>query len=220
LILWVDEISLFNDLPATLRRLQDRGVEVRLCRNYRSHKKYYPYVESQDSFGLPLVTADDDIIYPKFWLKLLVEANQQFPDVVNCYFAGDVEFERDTGELSVKWKSCHSTDASFCHHPLGGTGVIYPPKYLRALKCAGAGFESCCPTQDDIWHHVIALRAGFKVRQILPLPPYFAFQSIPGTRRSALNGEGKNWQISASYTDSEIEKLRISYSATTRGGIA
>jgi hypothetical protein len=215
-ILWIDEVDLFNNLPLTLRRLQNRGLEVRFCKNYRSHKKYYPYVESQDCFDSPLVTADDDILYPKYWLMKLVEANREFPEVVNCYFAGDVEFENECGEMLVKWKSCYSTDPSFCHHPLGGTGVIYPPQYLMALKRAGTTFERCCPTQDDIWHHVIALRTGFKTRQIFPRPPYFSFQSIPGTRRTALNGEGKDQQISASYTESDIQMLRASCSSETR----
>lgn len=208
LILWIDEIDLLNNLPKTIRRLQSRGLEVRQCKNYKSHKKYYPYVESQDSFDRPLVTADDDILYPRYWLKTLVDAHLRFPEAINCFFAGDVEFDRVTGELRMRWHSCHSTNPHSCFHPLGGTGVIYPPAYLMALKRAGTAFESCCPTQDDLWHHVIALRSGFKVRQILPFPPYFAFQAIPGTRRTALMGSGEDWQVAATYKESDIQLLR------------
>ncbi|HEV2485813.1 MAG TPA: hypothetical protein VGT08_09800 [Terracidiphilus sp.] len=216
LILWIDEVHLFNNLPATIRRLQRRGLEVKLCKNYGPHKKYYPYIESQNSFDLPLVTADDDILYPRYWLKKLVEANREHPETVNCYFAGKVEFDQRSGRMCMKGKSCRSTDPSFCYHPLGGTGVIYPPPYLMALKRAGATFESCCPTQDDIWHHVMALRAGYKVRQILPRPPYFSFQSIPGTHRTALNGRGIDLQISATYKESDIQLLRAGCGVTPR----
>src|ERR1017187_7269953 len=179
LILWIDEIELFENLPGTIRRLQRRGLEVRLCENYGPHKKYYPYVESQDSFDIPLVTADDDILYSRYWLNKLVEANRQFPEAVNCYFAGKIKFDKGSGRMCIEGKSCHSTDPSFYHYSLGGAGVIYPPPYLLALKSAAAVFMSCCPTQDDIWLHVMALRSGYKVRQILPLPPYFSFQTIP-----------------------------------------
>lgn len=68
LILWIDEESLLNSPPKTILRLQKRGLEVKGCKNYRPHKKYYPFVESQESFNLPLVTADDDILYPRYWL--------------------------------------------------------------------------------------------------------------------------------------------------------
>jgi len=216
LILWIDEIDLFKNLPATIRRLQKRGLEVRLCENYGPHKKYYPYVESQDSFDLPLVTADDDILYPRYWLRKLVDANRKYPGTVNCYFAGTIEFDKRSGRMDVKWISCHSTDPSSLYHPLGGAGVIYPPPYLMALKRAGTAFMSCCPTQDDVWHHVMALRAGLKVRQIVPLPPYFSFQSIPGTLGTALKGGGEDWQVAATYTESDIRLLRADCGTATR----
>jgi hypothetical protein len=213
LILWIDEIDLFNNLPKTLRRLQNRGLEVRLCENYGPHKKYYPYVESQKVFDDPLVTADDDILYPRYWLRKLVDAYREFPGTVNCYFAGSVEFDKTMVTMCLKWSSCHSTGSSFLYHPLGGAGVIYPPLYLIALKDAGTAFRNCCPTQDDLWHHVMALRTGYRVRQILPLPPYFSFQSIPGTYRSALKGSGEDWQVAATYTESDIQMLRAEFGA-------
>jgi hypothetical protein len=211
LILWIDEPDLLNNLPKTIQRLQSRGLEVRPCRNYKPHKKYYPYVESQESFDRPLVTADDDIVYPRYWLKKLVEANRAFPETINCFFAGDIEFDRTTGKIQMRWHSCRSTTPRFCFHPIGGPGVIFPPPYLVALRRAGAAFETCCPTQDDLWHHVIALRSGYKVRQILALPPYFSFQSIPGTSRTALRGSGEDWQFAATYKESDIQVLRDEY---------
>lgn len=213
LILWIDETNLFNNLPATIRRLQRRGLEVKLCKNYGPHKKYYPYVESQDSFDLPLVTADDDILYPRYWLKKLVEANQKYPRMVNCYFAGWIEFDI-SGKMCMRWKSCHSTQPSFCHTAVGFTGVIYPPSYLMVLKRAGAAFNSCSPTLDDLWLHVMALRAGYKVRQILLLPPYFAFQSIPGSQGTALKGRGLDWQTRYTYEESDIQLLRADCDTT------
>ena len=87
LILWLDELDFFKDLPKQLRRLQARGLEVRLCENLGPHKKYYPYVESQDHFDLPLVTADDDILYPPGWLKGLVNGMRRYPGTIHCYRA-------------------------------------------------------------------------------------------------------------------------------------
>jgi len=208
LILWIDEVHLFNNLPKTIRRLQSRGLEVMLCKNYGPHKKYYPYVESQNSFDLPLVTADDDILYPRYWLEYLVDANRDFPGAVNCYHAGRIKYDKGSGRICMSSRSCHSTDPSVCHIAIGLAGIIYPQPYLMVLKRAGSAFENCCPRQDDVWHHVMALRAGYKVRQILPLPPYFSFQSIPGTHRTALKGRDGDTAILATYKESEIQLLR------------
>ena len=74
LILWLDDAALFANLPRPLLRLEHRGLEIRLCKNYGPHKKYYPYVESQKAFPYPLATADDDVIYPRSWLAGLLDA--------------------------------------------------------------------------------------------------------------------------------------------------
>ena len=73
LILWLDDRSQFDHLLPSLIRLKHRGLEVKFCPNYGPHKKYYPYVESHGSFNVPLVTADDDVLYPKDWLKCLLD---------------------------------------------------------------------------------------------------------------------------------------------------
>src|ERR1700691_1503154 len=71
LILWLDDHTAFNNPPATIRCLMKRGLEVKLCEDYGPHKKYYPYLQSLETFESPLVTADDDILYPTYWLKHL-----------------------------------------------------------------------------------------------------------------------------------------------------
>jgi hypothetical protein len=81
MILWLDDVAKFRSLPATLGRLQKRGLEVKLSKNYGPHTKYYPYVESEETITQPLVTADDDILYPSYWLKkleLLSSASNRF----------------------------------------------------------------------------------------------------------------------------------------------
>lgn len=213
LILWIDEEDLFSNLPATIQRLQKRGLEVRFCKNYGSHKKYYPYVESQEAFSAPLVTADDDMLYPHYWLKKLIDANREHGDTVNCYVAHVIPVNEDRFETYNGWKLSNSTNPRFCHLAMGCTGIIYPIPLLSALKHAGTAFETCCPKGDDLWLHVQALRAGYRVRQVLPQLPYFSFHAIPGSQEFALchdnvDGDGNERQIRATYTKSDIHLLR------------
>ena len=189
LILWIDDEALLKNLPATIRRLQKRGLEVKPCRNYGPHKKYYPFVESMAEFDAPLVTADDDIFYSRYWLKKLVEAHREYPHAVNCYWAHVMDVNSDGLGKYAAYKACDSTRPCFRHLALGVMGAIYPPSFLPVLKRAGAAFEACCPKGDDLRLHVQALRSGYKVRQILPRLPYFSFQEIPGAGKTALSYE-------------------------------
>ncbi|MDR3573739.1 MAG: hypothetical protein P4L50_07755 [Anaerolineaceae bacterium] len=213
LILWIDDELLFNNLPSTLRRLQRRGLEVMFCKNYGPHTKYYPYVESTETFDIPLVTADDDVLYPKYWLKKLVEANREFPENVNCFWCHVIAIDENGIEKSHDWRQCDSTQPRSRHVAAGIAGVIYPPAFLMELKRTGRAFETCCPKADDIWLHVQALRSGYKVRQIFPHLPYWSFRGIPGTQNTALcnynvDGFGNDQQISATYSDADVRKLR------------
>ena len=71
--LWLDDEAAFARLPRPLRRLRRRGLEIRLSENLGPHTKYFPFIEASDSFTGPLVTADDDTIYPRFWLERLAQ---------------------------------------------------------------------------------------------------------------------------------------------------
>jgi hypothetical protein len=214
LILWIDEEALLKSLPATIRRLQTRGLEVKPCKNYGPHKKYYPYVESQDSFTAPLITGDDDMMYPKSWASMLIDAYDYHPEVVSCFAAHVIEINSTRIAKFKNMMYCRSIYPSFYNLAIGAAGVIYPPLFLRVLKRAGTEFMTCCPKGDDLWLHVQALRTGFKVRQILPRLPYYSFQNIPGTQGIALchdnvdSGDGYETQGRATYCESDIQLLQ------------
>jgi hypothetical protein len=211
IILWIDNKLVFNNLPASIRRLAQRGLEVRLCKDYGPHKKYYPYLESLQRIEVPLVTADDDILYPRYWLKRLVNAFHQFPDVVNCYRARVMIVNQDGFGAYKSWELAKSTKSRFCHCPGNGAGAIYPLALQRAVKQEGTAFLNCCPKADDLWLHAQALRAGYRVRQISN--HLFPLLSIPGTQGIALfhhnqDRGGNDSQIALTYRTSDIDRLR------------
>ncbi len=211
IILWLDESKAFHDLPASLRRLKDRGLEIKLCKDYGPYKKFYPYVESQSIFDTPLVTADDDMLYPAFWLEELLNTFAAFPETVNCHHARDIKLNEEGIARFSEWRPCRSAEPAFRHYVVGYSGAIYPPGFLRVLKKAGRGFEECCPWGDDVWLHVQALRSGYKIRQIRAQAPFFPI--IPGTQAAALwkhndQSGGNDAQIEATYAFDDIQILR------------
>jgi hypothetical protein len=210
-ILWLDDASLVDNLPIGIRRLKKRGLEIKLCKDYGPYKKFYPYVESLLEFKDPLVTADDDVLYPNYWLKKLVEAFQQFPDVINCHRARVMGVSQDGIVKYGGWEMADSTMQSYCHFATGVAGVIYPPLFQQELKKQGTAFLNCCPKTDDIWLHVQALRAGYKVRQVSK--KRFRLVGIPGTQETALldfnvAGGRNDRQIANMYRASDIDRLR------------
>ena len=211
LILWIDDQATFDEFPPALRRLQNRGLEVMLCEKYGPHKKYYPYLEMADEILVPLVTADDDLLYPRGWLKELDQALREFPDVVNCHRARRIVLNSEGLAAYASWGRVKSTEASFCNFATGVGGVIYPIKLQRALKSQAATFVESCPNADDVWLHLWALRTGYRVRQIRRKS--FRLQYIPGTqgkslcRRNVVQG-GNDVQIRATYQPFDLDRLR------------
>jgi hypothetical protein len=213
IILWLDDKFLFLNLPHPLSRLQHRGLEIYLTDNWGPHTKYYPYLESCERFSAPLVTADDDILYPRDWLDGLIRANEQWGEAINCYRARVITLGAGRLAPYEDWHMCTSTDTSVRNFATGVSGVIYPPLFLAKLKQAGRGFEKCCPKADDVWLHAQALRGGFQVRQISKEARHFPM--TPGTQVMALQDSNRGGQISgndrqaaSTYNDLDLEMLR------------
>src|SRR5215813_3728761 len=149
LILWVDTEEAFSNPSKELKRLIERGLELRLSENFGPHTKYYPYLLETESFACPLVTADDDQLYPNWWLEGLLRSYQQDSASVSCYRAHRVEMANDAMAPYESWKPCRSIMPSCLHFATGVSGVLYPPFFLKHLKGAGREFLNLCPKQDD-----------------------------------------------------------------------
>lgn len=217
IILWLDDAAALERSTPQLRRLQRRGLEVRLSDNLGPHTKYWPYVESVEQHVTPLVTADDDIIYPRRWLADLLEAARARPDTVHCYWARVVRTDADGGfEPYGSWPSASDTESSPANFALGVSGVLYPPRMLNALRAEGRAFEAATPKADDIWLHAIALRNDVPVAQVRDKAVHFL--TVPGTQVISLRADN----VAGTGNDDAIERVygpadRAALSGTARG---
>jgi hypothetical protein len=190
--------------------LRDRGLEILATDNYGPHKKYFPYVKDKTP-ELPLVTADDDVIYPRYWLDLLVQKHRRLPDEIHCYRARRVLLDVNGLRPYADWPLCNSSDASHLNFVTGVSGALYPIAFLDALRGFGNAFVDKCPRADDVWLNLIAARSGHKVMQINPQAA--EFEEIPGSQVQALwvtnqlGGENDR-QLQLSYTAADIALLR------------
>ncbi len=211
LILWVDRPADFSNPTPELQRLIARGLEYRLSDNYGPHTKYFPYLLSTESPSIPLVTADDDLLYSRWWLEGLLHSYDAAPEFLHCYRAHKVSMT--SGRLAPyrSWQKCDSTLPSYRHFPTGVSGCIYPAALQQALKMADTAFLASCPKADDVWIHATALRRGIKIKQIRNHPLRFPF--VPGTQGSGLYhsnvlGDQNDEQITRTYSEADLKILQ------------
>ena len=210
-ILYLNEKTTQTELPSSLKKLATRGLEIAYCEDVGPHTKYYPYLMAEPRLDMPLVTADDDKLYGKDWLKKLVGRWKDQPELIHCYRAREIKIGAHGIEPYWTWPECESDQASLLHFATGVSGVIYPPAFQKILKQAGDEFRELCPKADDIWLHVMALRHGYPVRQIESRS--VEYPGIPGSSRYALrrtnvDGYGNDQQITRTYLPDDIRRLR------------
>lgn len=209
--LWLTEDELASGLPAPLRRLRARGLEILPTADLGPHKKYYPYVAAQERHTAPLVTADDDALYPRYWLERLLTAYGSRPDEVSCFRANVMDFSGDVPRPYAQWQACTSTEASLAHLMTGVGGVLYPPELLVDLRTLGTGFLDVAPSADDLWLHHAALRRGMRVRQVvgrrLDFPPVLRSQRSTLTRENVAGGQNDRI-VARLYSPSDLALIR------------
>jgi hypothetical protein len=220
LYLWVDE-ALAADPPRTLVRLQRRGLRLRVTPDHGPFKKFYPYVTGEWDGQVPLVTADDDTVYPRWWLAELVRAHARHPGDAIAYRAHRMQVENSQITSYGSWLPQTDPDASFATFGTGVSGILYPPRALAALAAGGDGFTEACPHADDIWIHWTLVRAGIRERLVPGRDGEFPWlprsQEVALWRTNLVNGRNDSY-IAALYGPDLVE--RISGSAPASPGTA
>lgn len=220
LVLWLDDPALHADLPAPLRRLRRRGVEIRLVEGYRVHTKYYPHLLSGRAGERDLVTSDDDIVYPRTWLRGLLDARTRYPrQTVLCYRAHRVGILDGTVAPYTSWTPVADTRAATDVFGTSVSGQLLPSELLTEIAAHGEAFRDIAPDADDIWLHVRAVDAGYRIAQIEPRAQLFPF--VPRTQQTGLYlvnywDGGNDRQARAAYTP-EVT-ARIAADAAEREG--
>lgn len=211
LILWLDDPSIYASLPAGLRRLQRRGLSIRLTSNYGPHTKYFPYVIEHTRHTRALITADDDTLYPKKWLLGLERAAQEAPSTIVCYRARRVSFDL-SGNLRPyhDWPDVTTTSITHRNFFLGVSGVRYPEAFLQELRERSDGFLEHLGHVDDIWLNLVALRSGYPARQVTSSACDFPL--LLGSQEGALshtnvNGGNNDRALAATFGPTEIALL-------------
>ncbi|MEP7295467.1 MAG: hypothetical protein ABI702_04705 [Burkholderiales bacterium] len=212
LMLWLGNRERDRPLPRALQRLQRRGLEVQYADDVGPHTKYFPYACSEPAHRLPLVTADDDMWYPPFWLARLWQAHRGEPAQVHGYRARRVQLVDGRLAPYETWPFMDDDRPGPSVFATGVGGVVYPPALLDRLREQGPAFQACCPKADDIWLHASALRHGFLARQLDR--EVMEFRTMPSTQSIGLQNQNvgmalNDVQALATYTAADLARMHL-----------
>ena len=181
-------------LPCELRAmLSDKRFLIKYVEgNIRSYKKLIPAL--QDYPENPILTIDDDIVYPENFVRNLYEAYLVEPDQIHCNRARQVRFLKNglfdhysNWRLRIQQKPL---TASFDSLFTGVGGVLYPPHSLYELVDDKKMFLKLCPNSDDIWFWCMAVLNGTKIHRIDQF--ISDFKQIDGTQETSLWRSNEN----------------------------
>lgn len=166
-LLWIHECNKELKLPEELQEQCTRGLEVRYCpEDYGPYTKYYYTLKE---FGdNPMVTVDDDILYPLDSLEKLWEAYQREPKVIHGHQAHFIKLN-EAGEV-LPYKQWQRFTTNFNKglkvFPTGVGGVLYPPHSLHKDALNEQLFMELCPKSDDVWLKAMSLLNKIECRKI------------------------------------------------------
>lgn len=156
-------------LPRALKALEREGLRIRVVEeNLRSYKKIVHTYEISETMGWRyLVTADDDVYYPKWWLEGILAKAEQNPEFVWCYRGHVVKFT-DNGALKPykNWALADRQRVSSNNLlPVGVSGICYPIEALKGVN-ERSHFLSLAPTADDLWLKCVTTSNGYEARLV------------------------------------------------------
>jgi len=150
IVLWLSEeqFSSVDELPKRLLKLKKYGLEIYLTPgDLRSYKKYYFLLNENPCSDFVIV--DDDVFYPSYLLKSLVDTAAKYPGAVCANRCARII----KNKAYKAWPGVRGESAGprLDLLPTGCGGVLYPANSLHKDSLNEALFSSLCKDADDIW---------------------------------------------------------------------
>lgn len=206
IVLWLSESAVEGrltispqSLPWKLRRLEKRGLEIRWCRDIRSFRKIVPTLRLYPD--ALIVTSDDDVFYPRHWLKALYAAYVREPQFIHCHRAHLMRYAACGSILPyAQWDITARglVGPSLDLFPTGVGGVLYAPGHLHSEVLNEELFLELCPTADDVWLKAMSLLNGSACKKVGPHAIAYPEIRIPNNRvlsHHNVNSNGNDVQI-------------------------
>lgn len=154
IILWLAEEQFpEHKLPICYDWLAAKGLEIKYCRDLKSHKKYFYILQEQKADEL-VITFDDDIIYNPLSIERAYRKHLQYPQAIVANETKIIGIDTK-GNLHpyMKWKKARDghNKPDILNSVMSGSGCLYPyniwPNEMFDIKL----HQQLAPTADDLW---------------------------------------------------------------------
>lgn len=185
IILWLakDELS-EGKVPQKILKLKSRGLDIKVVNeNLKSYKKLIYTIKEFKASNI--ITCDDDVIYPKFFIEGLYNKSKELPNTIiayRCTFMKKVDDHKL--ETYLNWGPPENNQPSFNLFPTGVGGILYPSNSLHNRVLDKELFLNLSPTGDDIWFKAMALLNNTKIAMVNEKST--EFPTIQGSQDNAL----------------------------------
>lgn len=203
LVLSEKEIENEKDITSRILFLKRFGLEIKFIKdNYRSYNKLIPTLKDFPEDNI--ITIDDDIIYPEWFLEKMYLEHKEHPKDIICYRAHLIKKYNNKLRPYSEWmdydlKKYYQGMNLF---PTGVGGILYPPGSLNKEVFNSKTFLEICSLADDVWFKSMSLLNKTNCRRVFKNKnPHFA--NLRATQETSLYKEnvwlGKN--------DEQIKKV-------------
>lgn len=158
IIVWLDNVN-WNEgnLPESLEKLRQAGVEYMFTEDIRSYKKLVPtLIEFPKNL---IITVDDDLYYNPYLVEWLLDKyNHSDKRTVIGTLATMTTFVNDEYLPYSQWDSSCKGEGELCL--IGCGGILYPPCVFDGEIIKKDLFTKLAPTADDLWFWAMEKRIG------------------------------------------------------------
>lgn len=162
-ILWFSNEYELSELPYSITRYIKNGLEIRFVEDKKSFTNIiYALKEFENHI---IITAEDNICYPKDWLKKLYHSYITNPKDIHVHRAFKVKTKENTNLPSVLCEKYFNNEmAGFDYIPDIYGGVLYPPKCFTREVFREDVYKKKAKADWIVWAWVMALVSGRKIR--------------------------------------------------------
>ena len=174
IILWLHKEDM-PLVPNRLAKLQNNVFELRETKLSKSHSKLIPALNAFPN--LPIITIDDDLLYPKHFLAKFIQVHKSHPEaIVANQYRIIQKNENNSWKAYEDWPMNAPVNNGKFVLPLGFGGVLYPPNSLHEEVFNLEQMLALTPHADDLWFKTMALKQSTTVianeeasRNLLPI---------------------------------------------------
>ncbi len=152
------------DLPKNILRFKRNGLSIRFFEDEISFASIIPIITEYPNDIV--VTANDNIFYPRNWLKTLYEENKRNENTIIGYNALtiNVDAEGNVSDYST-WTTNDDSTPTFNNFLSCEDGILYPPNSLHEDVKNRKLFDKLCKS-EDIWYWAMSVLNNQKSKMI------------------------------------------------------